>query len=62
MKKWPLWNGERVVGRLPRRHFACVVQYPGDDVNWWVEPRKMPSRKRCLEIIDRLEAQRKLSP
>lgn len=50
-KKWPVWNGEKVVGILPDRHFACIVQYPGDD-NWYVTPRKMPPQKKLMQLID----------
>jgi len=55
MKKWPEWNGETVVGVLPHRHFACIVQYPGDN-NWYVTPRKMPAKRK----LDRLIAEGKI--
>jgi len=60
-KKWPFWNGEQVVGRMSRRHFACIIQYPGDD-NWYLVPRRIPPKKRCYEIIDALEKEGKLAP
>jgi hypothetical protein len=50
-KKWPVWNGEQVIGFMPRRHFAVAVQYPGDS-NFYVECRKMPPRKELIRLLE----------
>jgi hypothetical protein len=46
IKKWPEWSGEIIVG---------MFQYPGDDDNWWVTPRKMPPKKKLKRILQEME-------
>jgi hypothetical protein len=53
IKKWPMYTNEKIVGILPRRHFACAVQYPGDEL-YYIEPRKMPSKKVMREILKKM--------
>jgi hypothetical protein len=53
-KKWPDWSGEPIIGLLPRRHFAVAVQYPGDS-NYYVECRRMPSRKDMMRLLKKMQ-------
>ena len=54
MKKWPMWAGEQVVGMLDRHHFACAVQYPGDD-KFYLTPRRMPPRKVLKKMLKHMQ-------
>lgn len=43
-KIWPYLTEKElddVVGRMPERHVAIKVQYPGDQ-NWYIECRRLP--------------------